>query len=216
MSVHVLLVDDHPLFRSGMKSTLEESAYIDHVSEASSLQEARNILSEENIDLIYLDINLPDGNGIDYLKNSTDSSINVRFIMLSMYNDAELVREAVSAGASGYMCKDATHDEILSSAERVLQGKTFYNSTIIDALARPVPTNPVISQIETLTPSEQRILKLVSQSYSSKEIGKKLSVNYRTVENHRTKISQKLDLSRSDSLIKFALKHKELIDKTLA
>lgn len=214
MSVHVLLVDDHPLFRSGMKSTLEESVYIDRVSEASSLQEANRILKKETITLMYLDINLPDGNGIDYLKNSSDSK-EIRFIMLSMYNDAELVREAVSAGASGYMCKDATHDEILSSVERVLHGRTFYNSTIIDVLARPVSANPVFSQIETLTPSEQRILKLVSQSYSSKEIGEKLSVHYRTVENHRTKISQKLDLSRSDSLIKFALKNKELIEKTL-
>lgn len=213
-SCSILLVDDHPLFRSGLAATFDRQEINFQIYQAGSLAEAQKMLSEKKIELMFLDINLEDGNGIQFLKELRSPIKNgLKIVMLSMYQDAALVNEAMELGASGYLSKDATEAEIMTATENILMGKSFFNSSIINSISETNSSVSLLKRLGELTPAEMRILWHVSQSKSSKQIAKELRINYRTVENHRTKICGKLGISGSHGLVRFALNKKKEIAK---
>ncbi|MCF8356764.1 MAG: response regulator transcription factor [Melioribacteraceae bacterium] len=207
-----LLVDDHPMFRAGVKQTLEETFKKSTILEAESISSAQDVINSNSIDLIFLDINLPDGNGLEFLRKLNNEKKPVKVIMLTMYDSNELFHEALELGTDGYLTKDSSDDEIKVAVNSILKGHRYISSSLTEKLiAKKTEEEDTKSIIASLTPTEKKILRFVSELKTSKEIGEKLFIHYRTVENHRTNICVKLGLKGNNALLKFAIQNKGLI-----
>jgi DNA-binding NarL/FixJ family response regulator len=206
----ILLVEDHPLFRIGLKQIISNHYGDVIILEAESVQVAKSLLSKTNFDIIFLDMNVGEDNGLDFLKEIQSMNLSSKCIILSMYNDSWLVKEAMNSGASAYLSKDSLSEEIFLALNMVQKGKKYVSQSVLEIITdQKSDEEDTISQLlDYLTPTEKRILHFVSESMTSKEIAAKLGVNFRTIENHRTNICNKLNLSGVNSLMKFALANK--------
>lgn len=208
----ILVVDDHPMVLKGMLALLGDHFPDTTLLKASSVAEAKNVILDQVPDIIFLDINLPDGNGFMLLKELKPTS-DAKWMMLSTFHDAELVKESIENGAEGFLCKDADDEEILRSIESVLAGRTFFSNTVVMSLEKKPEEKPNgLLNLEDLTPAERKVLYYVTQSKTSKEIAQLLSVSYRTVENHRNNVCSKLGLYGTNALLHFAVHHKSQIE----
>lgn len=205
----LLLVDDHPLIRSGIKQSLLSKFSKLKIHEAETIAEANNILCNNQIDLVFLDINLPDGNGIEYLNKIKSKNSKQKVIILSMYNDEELIQAAIEAQVDGYLTKDCDEEEIQLAITSAFKGRRYLSRSVLEAVIKRVEKTDelriILSQLST---TEKKILSLVAEMKSSKEIGEELFIHYRTVENHRTNICSKLGISGTNALLKFAIENK--------
>jgi DNA-binding NarL/FixJ family response regulator len=208
----ILIVDDHPMVLKGMLSLLKEHYPESEFYKAGSVAEAKRCIAELAPDIVFQDINLADGNGFSVLKSFRDSC-RAKWIVLSTYQDPELVREAIEHGADGFICKDADDDEIVQSVTQVIQGKKYFSSTIMQGLVSlPAQNRKHGVDLSALTPTERKVLYLVAQAKTSKEIAEQLNVSYRTVENHRNNICSKLGLYGTNALLHFAVHYKTHIE----
>lgn len=207
--MYCLLVDDHPIFRSGMRKICELYHPDSSFYEAGDVETAITFMQQIPFNLVFLDINLGNSNGIQFLRDYPDLVSNTNIIMLSMYDDKPLVQEAFSLGAKAFLSKDADDEEILSCVELVLKGQKYVNSSILNVFTHDFSAgdrgrNPY----DLLTKTERTILKLVSNSLSSKDIAEEMNISHRTVENHRTNICSKLGLQGTNALTRYALEHR--------
>ena len=208
----ILLVDDHTLFREGLKLLLKESAVFKVAGEAGTILEACNKASELKPDIILMDIALSDHNGIDGTRRILDRHPRARVIMISMYSNMDYIIAALQAGAVGYLVKDSTPDILLDALNAVSQGHYYFDHTvqaeIVQFLLEQRPAWRAISEenYDKLTPREQEVMRLVAQGLSTKEIAAKLFISPKTVENHRTKIMEKLGFDNVVDLVKYAAK----------
>jgi len=208
--ITILLVEDHPLFRIGLKQILGNRFPESEIQEAESVSSAKTLLSKTVFDVIFLDLNIGEESGLDFLKDIKTSKIDSKCIILSMYNDSWLVKESMNSGASAYLSKDSLSEEIFQALTMVINGKKYVSQSVLEmiTLQKDDEEDEVTQLLDYLTPTEKRILYMVADSMSSKEIAVKLGVNHRTIENHRTNICTKLNLSGVNSLMKFALANK--------
>jgi DNA-binding NarL/FixJ family response regulator len=208
--ITILLVEDHPLFRIGLKQILSSRFPESEIQEAESVSSAKTLLSKTVFDVIFLDLNIGEESGLDFLKEIKTSKIDSKCIILSMYNDSWLVKESMNSGASAYLSKDSLSEEIFQALTMVINGKKYVSQSVLEmiTLQKDDEEDEVTQLLDYLTPTEKRILYMVADSMSSKEIAVKLGVNHRTIENHRTNICTKLNLSGVNSLMKFALANK--------
>jgi DNA-binding NarL/FixJ family response regulator len=203
----VLIVDDHPVFRSGLRGIIEASQSF-RVAEAGDAGMALALSREQKPDVVVLDIDMPGGSGLEVARTLQREPSPPALTFLTLYKEEELFNEAMDAGALGYLLKDSTANEIVSALRSVLAGRAFLSASITQFLInRQRGVRSLLEQrpgLATLTTSERRILKLVSQNHTSKEIADELHISAHTVENHRTNISAKLGLQGAHSLVKFA------------
>lgn len=200
-SIRIFLVDDHPLVRDGLKARLETIPHFSIVGEAGSAEEALGKAAETPIDLVLMDINLngPGGmNGIALTARFAAGYPGVHVIMLSMHDKAEYVSQAMQAGASGYVLKDAPAENIIAAIESVMSGQTYLSA----GLQQPGHASPSAA---ALTQREQDILKSIATGKSNKHIAQELGLSVRTVETHRLNIKRKLNIGGQADLIRFAL-----------
>jgi DNA-binding NarL/FixJ family response regulator len=203
----VLIVDDHPVFRSGLRGIIEASQSF-RVAEAGDARMALALVRDLKPDVVVLDIDMPGGSGLEVARALQHEPTPPALTFLTLYKEEELFNEAMDSGALGYLLKDSTANEIVSALRSVLAGRAFLSASISQFLInRQRGVRNLLEQrpgLATLTTSERRILKLVSQNHTSKEIAEELHVSPHTVENHRTNISAKLGLQGAHSLVKFA------------
>ena len=206
--VSILIVDDHPLLRRGVRDAIAENPRFQIVGEASDGQEAMRLVTSLKPQIAVLDIDMPRLNGLEMLRALRELPFPVRTIILTMFKEEDMFNAALDLGARAYVVKENAANDVLAALEKVTRGETFFSSILWEAGQRRSDRVQQLllskPQIETLTPSERRILKLVGQDYTSKEIANSLNLSVRTVDNHRQNICHKLNLHGTHSLLKFA------------
>jgi DNA-binding NarL/FixJ family response regulator len=199
--IRLLLVDDHPLVRDGLKARLASEPDIEVVGEAGDAPEAIAALAAHTPTLVLMDIGMKDVNGIELTAMLLQRVPTLAVLMLSMYDSVEYAQRAMQAGARGYVLKDAPSSEILAALRTVAGGGTYLSPAISQRLFRTPVTRNVLST------REQDILACLAQGQASKQIARALNLSVRTVESHRQNIRRKLELETQADLIRYAVEH---------
>ncbi len=210
----ILLADDHPLFRAGVKQALEKCSGCRIIDEAENGDEALQKIISLKPDIAILDVRMPGKSGLEILEIAADGSYPVKIILLTMYKNLNYFYKAVSLGVKGYLSKEDTVTEIIQAVDAVYKGENYVSTSLSKLLKgkeKPeAQLNNDIAAVSSLTHMEKEVLKLIAEWKSNKEIAEKLFISTRTAGNHRTNISNKLNLHGTHSLIKFALENKDL------
>ena len=206
--VTTLIVDDHPLVRHGLRDVIGHNSRFKIVGEASNGEEALRLLTCLKPQIAILDIDMPRLNGLETIRAIRQLPFAVKVIILTMYKEEDMFNAAMDLGAKAYVLKENAANEIIAALEKVDRGETFLSTLMLEAGQRRSERvrDLLLSkpQIEALTPAERRILKLIGEDYTSKEIASLLQLSVRTVDNHRQHICNKLKLHGTHSLLKFA------------
>ncbi|MFC0252696.1 response regulator [Massilia consociata] len=201
--VNILLVDDHPLVRDGLRARLEAAPRLRVVGEAGSAAEALDQAGACRPDLVLMDVNLKGGSGIDATARLTARHPGIAVLMLSMHDKPEYVTQAMAAGARGYVLKDAPGKDIVLAIDTVMGGGIYYSAALARQLAGPLAAAP--GQGGPLTLREQEVLAHIASGQSNKQIARDLDLSVRTVETHRLNIKRKLGIEGQAELIRFAV-----------
>ena len=211
----LVIADDHPLFRKGLREMIESDPTLEIVGEAGDGESALTLIRQTAPGMVILDIDMPRMGGLGVAREMTQSGLDADILFLTMYKEEDLFHEAMDVGARAYVLKDSAATEILNAIHTVAEGKYFISPVLSDHLMRRTARAEKLLRhtpsLEDLTPAELRVLRLVAENRTSKEIAELLSVSYKTVENHRTGISSKLHLRGSHSLLKFAIENKNAL-----
>ena len=202
--IHILLVDDHPLVRDGLRARLESIVHFEVVAEAQNAAEAMHHAATKTIGLTLMDINLANVNGIELTKQFHAAYPAIAVLMLSMHDKAEYVLQAIQAGARGYVLKDAPSIDIITAIDTVMAGGIYYSERIAGQLSVP------LSPATLLTPRENEVLQSIATGKSNKHIARDLDLSVRTVETHRLNIKRKLGIEGQADLIRYALERAPL------
>ncbi len=207
----IVLADDHVLVRQGLKRIIEESTDLQVVGEANDGLELLNLLREVTPQMVILDIFMPNLRGIEAIHEIRKIHPEMKVLILTMHKDREYLYLALSAGAKGYLLKEDADKELFSAIERVRQGKTYisphFSEEVVDDLVQIGKGDTrAIFEVDPLTPREREVLKLIAEGKSSKEIGQLLFISVLTVNNHRAKIMEKLNLNKATDLVKYAIR----------
>jgi DNA-binding NarL/FixJ family response regulator len=202
--IHILLVDDHPLVRDGLRARLEAVPHFRVVAEADGAEEALRQAGEHTIDLVLMDINMRGISGIEASARFRQQYPAIAVLILSMHDKVEYVSQAMQAGARGYVLKDAPGKDIVLAIETVMGGGIYYSAALARQLAGPLATAPH-SAPGSLTLREQEVLRHIASGQSNKQIARDLDLSVRTVESHRLNIKRKLGIEGQAELIRFAV-----------
>ena len=211
----VVIADDHPIFRNGLRQLLAVHAFINVVDEMADGEGALRSIEASKPHVAILDVDMPKKNGLEVMKELRDKNIDVPIIFLTMYNDREMFNKAMDLGVRGYVLKESAAREIVEAVQLVAGGKYYVSPAmsahLIERHARAAKLQKAVPGLELLTSAERRILSLIADGKTSKEIAVTLNVSVRTVDNHRLNISTKLDLHGTHQLLKFAVQNKSLL-----
>ena len=200
--IKVLLIDDHPLVLEGIRSVLETYDHIEVVGAEPSAREGLATSKKRLPDVVLMDINMPEMNGIDAIELFKDQLPNTKLLMLSMHDSREYISTSTMYGASGYVLKDVSTSEIVTAIERVAAGGTFFSTGVSEVL---MGEKNDASANSLLTTREQAVLLLVAEGKSNKDVAAKLDISIRTVETHRKNIKKKLGISTTAGLTRYAI-----------
>lgn len=189
MQHRLLIVDDHPIVREGLKAFLELQDDLEIVGEADSLEEAQRLAEQSQLDLILLDVQLPDGNALSSLTTFKRLAPNAKIIILTSFLDDHYVRDALRLGASGYVLKHSGPNALLDYIRAALRGEIPLDPSAVKVLA-----TPDIDPLAELTPREREVLELITQGLSNKQIAGRMSVTEKTVKTHATSVFAKLNV----------------------
>jgi len=205
--VRILLVDDHPFVREGVRARLQATAHLDVVAEAADTDEALALAASLQPDVVVTDIRMPKGNGIQLAAQFREQFPLVRVLVLSMHEDPEYVRRAVALGARGYVLKSAPAQDLIDAIGAVYQGRIYFSADIAQTLeSTPAPER----SSRLLTPREVSVLQWVAQGRSNKEIAALLGTSVRTVETHRLHLRRKLRIDGQAALVKYAVDYADM------
>jgi len=208
----VLIVDDHPLFREGLKTIIARDPKLEIVGEAGSGREAMRLAKERKPDLALLDIALPDKTGIELTDEIKRIAPETMIMIISMHSKVDYIVKAFQAGATGYVVKDSAAERLLQGIEAVLRGEYFLDSSVSHKVVSKLMEFPreeakiTDMRYDALTSREQEVMVMLAEGFSAKEVAEKLFISPRTVENHRSSIMRKLDLHSNHELIRYAAK----------
>jgi len=211
--ISILIADDHPLFRAGVKQTLEKLETAE-IYEAEDGDKALQIIREIEPDVAVIDLRMPGKTGLDILSELYNSGVTTKIILLTMHKNVNYFYKAVSLGVKGYLLKETAVQDLVEAVKTVHSGGTFISSRL-KALIESGKTDEyqnklLIDSVNSLTSSERQIMKLLSEWKTNCEIADILFNSTRTIENHRANISDKLNLHGAHSLIQFAIENREL------
>ena len=203
--VRILLADDHTIVRQGLKLILSAHAELEVVGEAANGREAVELAEKLHPDIVLMDVQMPELNGIEAAKKMVAAQPRIRILVLSMHKEAVYVREILKAGARGYILKDAIDTELLNAIRSVAKGDGYISPAVAGALNEKVkdPSNPV----DSLSAREREVLLLIAAGKTNKEIATQLNLSVYTVDSHRGKIMDKLNLHSAGELVRFAMKN---------
>lgn len=205
----VVIVDDHPVFRRGLQMTIASDDQLNVVAEAQNGRQAIETIRETEPDVAVLDINMPELNGFEALRELRKFNLATEFIFLTMHKDEAMFNTAVDLGAKGYLLKESAVDDIVTGIKTVAAGEHFISPSLTEFLInRQRRANSFAAKktdINDLTQTERKILTLIAEDKTSREISDLLFISVRTVERHRQNICNKLEIHGSNSLLKFAV-----------
>lgn len=209
-AIRVLVADDHTIIRSGLRLLLEREAGFQVVAEASDGRQAVDSAERERPDVAILDIGMPNLNGIEAAKQIVAKLPNTKIIVLSMHSDETYVLRALRAGARGYLLKDSAESDILNAIRAVEAGKAYFSPEIsrmlVDDYMRQMQQRGIDDSYELLTAREKEIMQMLAEGKTNKDIATKLNLSPHTVETHRGRILQKLNLHTLPELILYAVR----------
>lgn len=202
----LLIADDHPIFRQGLKQLLASIEWLHIVAEAENGCSALSQIKHFRPDIIILDLAMPDMDGLTVLQRTREEYPNLITIILTSYDDSAYVDRAFELGANAYVVKDSAGEDLINCLEVVVQRKDVYISPSLGSRFPELPPTATEknTSLDSLTKMERKILSHVARFLTSKEIGKELGVSYRTVQNHRSSICSKLHLKGAHQLLSFA------------
>ena len=207
-----MIADDHPIFRSGLRTVIEADPLLKVVAEADDGQSALARIQELQPDVVVLDIDMPPPDGLAVARQLREQRLAVAAIFLTMHKDEAMLNAALEVGVKGFIVKDGAANEIVGCIKAVAAGQSYFSPTLSGhLLSRRNQADSLASQstlLNGLTASERRVLLLVAESKSNKEIAEKMFISVRTVEHHRSNICAKLGLTGKNALLSFALAHK--------
>lgn len=208
MSTKVMLVDDHALIREGIKQLLEFDGSIDVIEQASDGAECLEKLQHVQPDILLLDINMPNVNGIEVLEEIKKKNIPVKVLMLTVHSEAEYLVQAVDIGANGYILKDSGSEELKKAIQSVMDGDSYIQPSLIPSLnSRLVNRDIDKEKIAALTKREMEILTQIAGGMFNKEIAMNLNISEHTVKNHTSNIFKKIDVSDRTQAAVFAIRN---------
>ncbi|REL35602.1 response regulator [Thalassotalea euphylliae] len=199
--IKVLLVDDHPIFREGLMFRLSLDPEIKVTNQAENGQQALTLLQHFEFDVVLMDINMPEMDGMYALELIREQQLDCKVIMLSMHDSKEYILSAMRHGANGYVLKDVPGDELISAIKKVASGKSYFSAEVTDILSQELTSEQRVS----LTRREHLILRLVSQGLNDKRIAQELNISARTVETHKRNIKKKLGIESTIGLVRYAI-----------
>lgn len=204
----ILIADDHAIVRQGLRSTLEQEMDFEILAEAENGQTALDLIKNLHPEIAILDVDMPQMNGFDVLRAVRENNLSTEIIFLTVHREGDLLEEALRLGAKGFVLKDSAIADITNSIRAVLKGEFFTSPAMTSYLISRSMSSSQNSGLDALTPTERKVLKLLADYKTTKEIAAEMFVSPRTVETHRANIALKLDLRGSHALMKFALLHK--------
>jgi two-component system, NarL family, response regulator NreC len=208
--VRILLADDHTVVRQGLRSALEHQPAFEVVGEAADGSQAMSLAASLTPDVVVMDIAMPNLNGVEATRQMVSKQPSISVVILSMYSDETYVMRALKAGARAYLLKDSAFTDLIHAIESVSQGKSYFSPKISRILAedyvRALKQKGSVDTYELLTPREREILQLLAEGKSNKEVATKLNISLYTVETHRGRILQKLNLHSAAELVLYAVR----------
>ncbi len=209
--IRVVIADDHHLVRQGLRALLEKAGDIEVVGEAADGQEALDVVAQLLPDVLLLDIAMPHLNGVEAVGRLQGLGVKTQTLILSMYADDTLVRQALRNGAKGYLLKRAVSDELLLAVRAVGRGDTFLSpevaGPVVSALVGAPPRSADLGPLDQLTSRERQVLQLIAEGHTNREIAAHLRLSQKTVEKHRSHLMAKLQTHDTAGLVRFAIKH---------
>lgn len=206
-AIRVLLADDHVLVRAGIRSLLDAMAQVEVVGEAGSGEEALALAAQLRPDVVVMDIAMKGMNGLEATARLRERLLEVRVIVLSMYSSEEYVLQALRAGASGYLVKDAATSELEVALRGVVRGETWLSPSIsrqtVEGYARRMGA---AAEHDALTPRQREVLGMIARGRSTKEIAYELGLSVKTVETHRAQIMERLGIRDVAGLVRYAIR----------
>ena len=203
----ILIADDHPIVRSGLRTVLDAQPDLAVVAEAEDGAAAVKRALADDVDLAILDVAMPKQTGIQAAAELHKRRPDLKLLMLSMYDSEQFLYESLRAGASGYVLKSDADQDIVDACRRTMRGQSFLYPSAVTSLVRDyVERDHADAQFEILTPRELQVLKLIAEAYSSKEIAAELVISIKTVERHRQNILDKLGMSDRVELTRYAIR----------
>lgn len=210
--IRILIADDHGIVRKGLRLQLEQHEEFQVVGEAADGREAVRLAEELSPDVIIMDIAMPNLNGIQATTQLVKKNPNLGVIMLSMHSDESYLTRTLSAGAKGYLLKDSADQDLYRAVQSVSEGKPFFSpsiaKTLLEDYMRQLQQRGLQDSYDLLTDREKEILQLLAEGKSNKEVAGQLNLSPSTVETHRTRIMQKLDLHSSADIVLYAVRKK--------
>jgi DNA-binding NarL/FixJ family response regulator len=207
MSMKILIADDHPLIRTGIRTLLENTLDQPEIFDAVDGLEALDIAMKVRPDIVLMDISMPGLNGIDAARRFVHDLPMCKVIMLSMHCHEEQIAQCLRAGAKGYLVKDAAVSEVVSAIEAVQGGEVFLSKKAPAVVSRVLERSESITNpLEILSARQREILQLIAEGQSTKEIGYRLNLSGKTVETHRRLLMQRLDIYDVAGLARFAVR----------
>lgn len=205
--MHILIADDHAMFRSGLRRIIEQDFSNASIEEASSCAEVLDKLHKSPWSLVILDIAMGEQNSLKILPDIKGAQPNCPVLLLSMYNDRQFIVQALRTGASGYLTKEHTSDELIKAMQVVLSGHRYISGSVAESLADYLAVGSSEFPHELLSTREREVFLLIAKGRSVTEIAAVLSVSVKTVSTYRARILEKMGLGSNAELMRYALKH---------
>jgi two-component system invasion response regulator UvrY len=209
--IKVVIADDHAILRAGLKQILAETDDMEVIAEAQNANEAIRLSGKMAIDVMLLDISMPDRSGMEALKYIKKENHNIAVLMLSMHREDQYAVRALKGGASGYLCKQSASEELVTAIRMVAKGKKYITAEVAEILANQVGGENEIAPHESLSDREFQTLTMIASGLSVGEIAEKLSLSVKTVSMYRARLLEKMQLKHNAELTHYAIKN-QLVD----
>jgi DNA-binding NarL/FixJ family response regulator len=210
--IRVIIIDDHPLFREGLKTILNRKPRYEVAGEAGSGHAGLRLVKKLQPDLVLLDLSLPDTRGLDLIRDILRASLKTRILVVSMHSKIDYIAKAFQLGAMGYIVKESAAETLLNGVEHILKGNYYMDTSVSRQVVKKLAGLPVREMVsantgyEALTPREQEIMALLAEGMAISQVAEALFISPKTAENHRSNIMRKLDLHSSIELVRYAVK----------
>ncbi|WP_018702230.1 MULTISPECIES: response regulator [Sporomusaceae] len=217
--IRIILADDHSVLRVGLKMLLESESHFSVVGEAADGEELLTLLEKTETDVVVVDLSMPKMGGLECIKEIRSRGMDVKILVLTMFGDETYIREVMQAGANGYVEKQAVDAELFAALKAVAAGQFYLSSknsqALLNSLFTAAPRPSGQDPYEVLSVREREVLKLLVRGYSLSEIGAKLFLSVKTVDTYKTRLMEKLGLSKKSELVEYSLKHGLLSTKDI-
>ncbi len=209
MNIRIVLVDDHPMLRAGLRLALKAEGTMDVVGEAGTGQASLAVVRETNPDIVLLDVSLPDEEGSETARRLMAEFPRLKVLMLSAYPDGDFVNRSIAAGAGGYLLKSSGGDELVRAVTTVMSGNMYLSPEIASAVVaayRGLLTTPHSGTAPALSQREREVLVLIADGLKARDIAAKLNIGAKTVDTYRARLMAKLHCSSTAELVRYAIR----------